>query len=85
MIRLNGPSFVEAGSNVCITASNVGPGFSATAVSSGLPVKVTIIINAKKRTATVCFVAPAAGAGVIVHVGDNSGPKGVSHTVISRF
>ncbi len=84
MIKLSGPSFVEAGSKVCITATNIGPGFSATAVSSGASPKLTIVINQRKKTATICFIAPGVGKGVILHVGDNAGPKGVSHSVISH-
>ncbi len=84
MIKLNGPRLVEAGSAVCITATNVGAGFSAIAdpASAGVHLKVTI--DLKKHTATICFVAPAAGTGVIIHVTDSVVAKGSSHSLIVR-
>ncbi len=84
MISLNGPQFVEAGSTVCLTASNVGAGFSATSSSSGSTVSLTVKIDPVTHVATICFTAPNSGAGVVVHVADNAGPKGTSYTVISR-
>jgi hypothetical protein len=84
MIRLTGPRTVEPGSNVCITATNVGAGFSAIAKSSDSTVKIKISIDPQSHTASVCFTAPASGVAVTIHVTDSSGAKGINHTTISN-
>lgn len=84
MIKLKGPTIVEAGKTVCLTATNFGSGFSATAVSGMTSVALTIKIDPKTHTATVCFTAPPKGKAVVVLVTDSSGNRGTDHTTISR-
>jgi hypothetical protein len=84
MITLKGPLFAEPGSTVCLTATNVGLGFSAAGASRGQLVQLTVKIDKAKHTATVCFVAPAKGNTVIVHVTDSSSSRGASTSTRSR-
>ncbi len=81
MISITGPIFVEPGSTVCITASGVGAGFSARALSSGAAVSLKLKHNPAKHTVTICFKAPEAGQSVTIHVADSSSTSTVSHTV----
>lgn len=83
MIRLSGPTFVEPGSTVCITATGVGAGFSAKAVTADSSVKLKVTIDLTKHTATICFVAPSSGAGVSVFASNTGSSTETSHTTIS--
>ncbi len=84
MIPLSGPSFVEAGSTVCITATNIGSGFSAIASSPETVIKLKVTINPQNHTAELCFTAPAGGSTVTVHVSGNNKSRSNNHTVIVR-
>lgn len=81
MITLKGPRAVEAGATVCITASNVGAGFSALADSSGAKVKLKITIDTNKHTATICFVAPPKGQTVSISASNAASRDATSHSL----
>ncbi len=85
MISISGSNFGEPGSTICLTVSGIGASFSATAIKrKGKAVKLTVSINPKTRTATVCFTVPASGESVTIVVADNSGAEEVTHTVFGR-
>ncbi len=83
MISITGPTFVEPGSTVCITASGVGSGFSARALSSGAAISLKLKHNPSKHTVTICFKAPESGQSVTIYVADGASNSAVSHTVMA--
>ncbi|MFT7620033.1 MAG: hypothetical protein ACI97A_003690 [Planctomycetota bacterium] len=83
MIKLKGPTKAEAGTTVCLTASNVGLGFSAVGVTGVTPLNLTVKIDPKSHTATICFTAPPKGELIVVFVTDSSGNRGTDHTTLS--
>ena len=66
MIRLSGPGIADAGTEVCVTAHNIGLGFKATVVSGGRRLKVKTVIDPASHSAEICFTIPAGSEGVEV-------------------
>jgi hypothetical protein len=81
MIKLRGPSFAEAGSTVCVTASGVGSGFSVVASTEAPNVILKIAIDNVNHAATIYFVVPSPGITVSILATDASSARGTTHTV----
>lgn len=83
MIRLKGPHEMDPGSTVCVTATNVGPGFSALGETGNSIMKLKITINPSAHTAKISFTAPAARQVIAIHATDARSGRGTIHVAIS--
>ena len=83
MIKLNGPEFGEAGTRVCVTATNVGAGFSVIATVGEKEIPAKVVIDPKTDTATICFDLPSAEQGGVTVTAANTTGRGTSLVVLS--
>ncbi len=84
MIKLSDPGVVEAGSTVCITATNVNAGVQFKGNSKSGNLRLMITVNLVNHTATICFVAPAEGGMVRIFGADGSSGKTTTISVLVR-
>lgn len=84
MIRLSGPRIGDAGSRVCITATNIGKGFSVIAVVNGKEIPVDVTIDPAEESAVICLVLPEADSGGVSITATNAGKgRGATHAIAS--
>ena len=83
MIKLKGPRKANRGEWVCLQAGSIGPGFTAKATGPHGSIDVTVKIDPRTHTATICFHFPNDAASVGIDVADSTGAR-QSHVVQAR-